>query len=178
VGRADVIAEAAVRRQKGNPDARRWRSGGGLNQSEVTGQHQIWSDDEAAYAPATKPVSTSSAAAGNARDIAGELKRKRNKKLVDAATSLVPKSAEFLEFRRLVRGNGWTGIRNEQKRLDLAMETLHLAYVKNDADSRQVLEVLIPDETERDELEKLYSSPITSGTAVARLGKKLAGRRG
>jgi hypothetical protein len=178
VGRADVIAEAAVRRQKGNPDALRWRSGGGVNVSEITGQHQTWSDDEAAHAPATEPENTSSAAAGNARAIAAELQKKRNKKLVDAGTALVPKSAEFLEFRRLVRDNGWATIRNKQNRSDLAMETLHLACVKDDPDSREVLEVLIPDEKERDELEKLYSSPITSGTAITRLAKKLEGRRG
>ncbi len=179
VNRSAVTARAAVRRQKGNPDRLRWQSGGNrLGESELTGQHQYWSDEGDADAPASKPATTSSVAAQNARDIAGQLKKKRNKKLVDAGTAFVPKSAQLLEFRRNFRGDGWTGIRNQQKRVDLATELLELAYSLDDEDSRQVMEELVDDETEREKIRMLYSSPITEGTAIDKVAKKLAGRRG
>ena len=60
VNRSAVTARAAVRRQKGNPDRLRWQSGGNRQgESELTGQHQYWSDDP----PASKPETTSSVAA-------------------------------------------------------------------------------------------------------------------
>jgi hypothetical protein len=178
LGRRDLEAQAAVRRQKGDPDRMRCRSGGErVGESELTGQHQYWSDEPDANAPATQPATTSFAAAGNARDIAGQLKKKRNQKLVDAGTALVPKSAELLELRRLMRGNGWTGVQNQQKRHDLATELLELAYRYHDEDSLSVMEELVRDEKEREKLRMLYSSPVNEGTAATRLAEKLAGRR-
>lgn len=176
MSRSDVEARAAVRRQKGNPDRMRWQSGRNQKgQSPLTGQNQYWSDDPPAAEPEKR---TSDAAAGNARDIAAELEKKRNKKLVDAGTAFVPKLDEFLKLRRMVRDNGWTAIQNEQKRLALATELLELAYRHDDDDSLRVMEELVPDKKEREKLRMLYSSPITEGTAAARLAEKLAGRLG
>jgi hypothetical protein len=179
VRRSAVTAQAAVRRQKGDPDRLRWQSGGQrVGESELTGQHQYWGNDQDANAPAATPAKTSLAAAENARDIAGQLEKKRNQKLVDAGTALVPKSAELLKLRRMVRGNGWTATLNERERLDLATELLELAYRHDDGDSRSVMEELVQNKTEREELRMLYSSPVTEATAAARLAKKLAGRPG
>src|SRR5262249_6431395 len=146
LGRRDLEAAAAVRRQKGDPEKMRFGSGGQRGvESELTGQQGYWSDEPAANAPAAPSADTSFAAAANAGHIAAQLTKKRNAKLVDAGSAFVPKLDEFLKLRRMVRGNGWTGIRNDQERLELANELLGLAYHHNDEVSLSVMEELVPE---------------------------------
>ena len=173
-------AQAAVRRAKGNVENRRY--GSGANQagmSERTGQNQYFdTDDVDPYAPPTGPVNTTFAAAEIAGDVTDQLKKKRNKKLVDAGSAFVPKLDQFLKLRRMVRGDAWTALRNEEERLRVATTLLEMAYKLNDGDAELVMQELVPKDKERDELRNLYKIPATEETAALKLAKKLQGRAG
>jgi hypothetical protein len=173
-------AQAAVRRAKGRAENRRYQSGSTqAGMSERTGQNPYFdTDDIDPYAPPTGPVNTTFAAAEVARDVTDQLKKKRNKKLVDAGSAFVPKLDQFLKVRRLVRGDAWTALRNEEERLRVATNLLEMAYKLNDRDAQLVMEELVPKDKERDELRNLYKIPATEETAAKQLSKKLQGRAG
>jgi hypothetical protein len=115
------------------------------------------------------------AAQGTAEGVAHEYKKKRNKRLVDASLAVLPpKTKQFLEFRRGVRGDGWTTIRNDEARRELASTLLFEACRDKTPLALEVIEEIMGDKKE--ELMKLYMIPVTAETAVATLSKKLGSR--
>jgi hypothetical protein len=172
-------AQAAVRQAKANVENRRYGSGAGqADMSERTGQNQYFvdPDDVDPYARPSGRVNTTYAAAEVARDVSDQLKKKRNKKLVDAGSAFVPKLDQFLKLRRMVRGDAWTALHNEEERLRVATILLELAYKENDRDAQLVMEELVPKDKERDELRNSYKLPALERTAAQKLSEKLRGR--
>jgi hypothetical protein len=172
--RGQVAGKAAVYKEKGNPDRMRWQSGDNHeNQSEVTGQHPMFVDE-----PVEAPMSDqekAAAAQGTAEAVAHEYKKKRNKRLVDASLAVLPpKTKQFLELRRGVRGDGWTTLRNDEARRELASTLLFEAYRDKTPLALEVIEEIMGDKKE--ELMKLYMIPVTAETAVGMLSKKLGSR--